>query len=190
MKKIFLITLLVSLVLGAFLPAKSQVRGKRETPRIEKPRIASSMDDSPVLKGNYMAGGSVANLDYNFETRGFGLNLNPKAGYFVADLLAAGATFDLNIKSVSDKTSAAFSIGPFVRYYFRDIGDAGKLYGELNAGFSAAKGADVGLGLEAGYSHWINRSVAIEAGPYYKHVGNSNSIGAKVGFQIFLAGRR
>lgn len=180
MKKILLIT---TLSLGVLFTANAQVEDEISGPRLE------TTGALPITQGNWMAGGSIANLDYNFEIESFNFNLNPKLGYFVADNLALGAAIGLFIQSVNDETSTTFNIGPFARYYFGEPSPASKFYGGINVGLSASEGADVGLGLEAGYSHWLSRNVAIEGGPYYQHIGDSNSLGLAVGFQIYLPSR-
>jgi len=48
------------------------------------PQTSASVGLEPIRQGNWMVGGSIGNIDYSFEGDQFNINLNPRAGYFVA----------------------------------------------------------------------------------------------------------
>jgi opacity protein-like surface antigen len=98
-----------------------------------------------------------------------------------------------------------FSAGPFVRYFFADLGEKAKLFGQGQFTFGSEKasgedesvsftGWDVGVGL----AYFFNHNVALEAELGYgsekpsDHNGvvgiANNTFGLKIGFQIELGG--
>lgn len=99
---------------------------------------------------------------------------NPKAGYFVSEDFAVG----LQLSVASDKTEVGnseeteniFGVGAFGRYYFLELGQRFKTYGEFGLGFASYKdeygsveskatgfGAELGLGM----NYFVTENVAI-----------------------------
>src|ERR1044071_10470187 len=73
-------------------------------------------------KGNWMVGGNLGSVGGAFMTgnhsiNGFGLSINPSAGYFVKNNLALGAGIQLT-PWFSDRIILGYGISPFVRKYF------------------------------------------------------------------------
>lgn len=111
--------------------------------------------------------------DKNTETKTSNFNFAPKAGYFISDDLAVG----LDLGFASNKTEvagtetekiSAVGIGAFARYYFLDLGERFKTYGEFGVGYATAndKIADVkvnilGVGATLGINYFVTENLAI-----------------------------
>lgn len=109
--------------------------------------LVSITTNAQFGKGNWMVEGSVGSISFSNtdsktestsflsqgEGKSFGISIYPKAGYFVTDNLAVGASIGLGFSNGSsenknmngvktnegDYSSTYASIGPFVRYYFK-----------------------------------------------------------------------
>lgn len=149
-------------------------------------------------KGNWMVGADVANLDYQFESDVFTINLVPQAGYFVSDNLAVGAMANLGIIT-GGETVTIFGLGPFIRGYFGSTGK-GKFFGQGNVGFSGVSvrgdtATQFDAGATLGYAWFLNRSVALETGLGYSYTKPGSfkglsDLGLRFGFQIHLPGKK
>lgn len=127
--------------------------------------------------------------------------ISPKAGYFVMDNLAIGAGLGFSsVKGGDDDAETNLSFGPFVRYYFVNLGENAKLFGNANVGFGSTKvsGESLGTtqwGISAGPAIFLNKNTALEMTLGYgslKYNGDSealNSFGVAIGFQIHLGGK-
>jgi opacity protein-like surface antigen len=107
---------------------------------------------------------------------------NPNFGIFAWNNVAIGAQFTL----LSQDGYSAWALGPFVRAYFAGS-TRGKFYGQFGLNVGGADGSDteVGFGLGAGYSIFLNRSIALEIGANYNKTGDAEGIfGMGAGFQI------
>ena len=62
-----------------------------------KPQMSQAVGDEPIQKGNWMIGGSLGSLGYSFEGESFNINVNPRAGYFVSDGIAIGASVNAGL---------------------------------------------------------------------------------------------
>lgn len=165
------------------------------------PQSSANVGLTPIKTGNWMVGGSVGNLGYSFESDAFNIQLNPRAGYFIADGLALGAQASLGLNAAKDeKNEWKYGIAPFVRYYFpRGASATGRFFGHGDigiAGSSIGKGTSLALGINAGYAHFITQTVALEAMAGYNYskanvnVGDKASgLGVSLGFQIYLPGK-
>ncbi|MFD2969711.1 hypothetical protein [Sphingobacterium bambusae] len=188
-------TLLMALVGGFTLTTQAQ--------RVETtPQTSANVGLTPIKQGNWMIGGSVGNIGYSFEGKKFGININPRAGYFITDGLALGAQANLGFAAVKDVDNVYnYGISPFVRYYFPGGASAsGRFFGQGDVGIAgSSQGSDVSLALGAnvGYAHFITQTVALEVMAGYNYskanvnAGNGQSgLGLAVGFQIYLPGKR
>ncbi|MBL1409828.1 porin family protein [Sphingobacterium faecale] len=165
------------------------------------PQHSANVGLTPIKEGNWMVGGSVGNLGYSFESEAFNIQLNPRAGYFIADGLALGAQATLGVGTAKDeKTDWNYGIAPFVRYYFpRGASATGRFFGQGDvglAGSSRGKGTSFAFGINAGYAHFITQTVALEAMAGYNYskanvnVGDkATGLGVSLGFQIYLPGK-
>lgn len=166
------------------------------------PQMSAAVGDAPIQKGNWMVGGSLGSLGYSFEGKSFNVNVNPRAGYFVSDGIAIGASVNAGITTVKGADNVwTYGVAPFARYYFPEGASAtGRFFGqgELGiAGSSIGKNADLAFGIGAGYAHFITKSVALEAVAGYNYSKATNAsataqsgLGVSLGFQIYLPGQR
>lgn len=151
-------------------------------------------------KGNWLVGGS-ANFSSvkqgEFSATSFGIS--PMAGYFIVEDLALGASLNFSsFKEEDDDASTEFSIGPFVRYYFVDLGPSAKLFGQANVAFGSSKYINsegfTEWGISAGPAIFLNPHTALEitlgyGSQKYKDADDAvNAFGVNVGFQIHLGG--
>jgi len=170
---------------------------------ITPPQYEQSVNDAPIQKGNWIVGGSIGALGYSFESENFNINVMPKAGYFITDGIAVGLGVDLGFSTVKGGENIwGYGIKPFVRYYFPEgASSTGRFFGQGDLGITGATegSADTSFafGLNMGYAHFITRTVALEvtAGYNYSKSDSANAVaqnglGAAVGFQIYLPGRR
>ncbi len=151
-------------------------------------------------KGRWLVGG---NAGFSSSKAGgasasvSSFNINPNAGYFVADNIAVGA--GVGFTSATGGFSA-FAAAPFVRYYFLPLGTNAKLFANGSFGFGSVKPGSGAASLSstqweiaAGPSFFLNKNVALETVLAYgqqkpKGVPASKEFGVKVGFQILLDG--
>lgn len=191
MKKVLLTT---ALLLGILGYSNAQVN--------TVPQSSANVGLTPIKAGNWMVGGSVGNIGYGFESNTFNIQVNPRAGYFIADGLALGAQATLGLKAVKDMDNEwNYGVAPFIRYYFPGGASAsGRFFGQGDigiAGSSAGDGASLALGANVGYAHFITQTVALEATLGYNYSKANVNLGDKatglgvgVGFQIYLPGKR
>ncbi len=151
-------------------------------------------------KGNWMIGGSAeftSQKQNDFKTTTFGIN--PNAGYFVIDDLAIGAALQFSSVKDDDEDDAftTFAFGPFVRYYFVDLGPSAKLFANGSFGFGNVKYGDsqsfTQWDISAGPAIFLNQHTALEIALGYgsqkfKDFDAINAFGLRVGFQIHLGG--
>jgi len=165
------------------------------------PQHSADVGIAPIQQGNWMVGGSIGSLGYSFEAESFNIQVSPRAGYFVSDGVAIGAQANLGFTSVKGADNEwGYGIAPFVRYYFPGGASAtGRFFGQGDVGIAGSSAGDdvsLNVGLNAGYSHFITQTVALEAmlGYNYSKANISSSsdrasgLGVSVGFQIFLPG--
>jgi len=166
------------------------------------PQSSADVGTAPIQKGNWMVGGSLANLGYSFEGKAFNINLQPRAGYFVADGIAIGAQTNLGFTAVKDHDNEwNYGIAPFIRYYFPEGASAtGRFFGQGDlgiAGSSVGKDVSLAFGINLGYAHFITKTVALEAIAGYNYTKSNVNLGDKssglgigLGFQIYLPGKK
>ncbi|HCF64180.1 MAG TPA: hypothetical protein DEU93_08520 [Chitinophagaceae bacterium] len=152
-----------------------------------------------TAKSTWLLGGSAGfNSSKQGDFKWTQFNLSPNAGYFFMNNLAAGLSLDFSsYKEENTDAQTMFSVGPFIRYYFVDLGPKAKLFGHGNIGFGSAKfgGNSEGFmnwGIKAGPAFFLNPSIALEATVGYGSFKYSdaddatNTFGVNVGFQIHL----
>lgn len=196
MKKQLLLTIVFCVAIGAY-SASAQV-----DPRSSLPQTSERVGITPIQAGNWIVGGSLGSLGYNFSSESFNLNLNPKLGYFVLDNVAVGVGAIVGLSTMQDDDNIwSYGLVPFARYYFPEGASVtGRFFGEVEAGVSGstfASDASFLGGVKAGYAHFITNSVAIEGtlGYTYSKANISSGsaitgLGIGLGFQIYLPGAR
>jgi hypothetical protein len=160
-----------------------------------------SATNAQTSKGTWLAGGSLGFTSQSSSgNTASSLTLAPSAGYFVSENTAMGLTVALNSSSGGGTTTTIFAVGPFVRYYFAEIGKKAKLMAQADfatgsgkqttSGGSSSSATTTGWGISAGPAFFLNKNVALEAVLRYNSLsaqGSSvNSFGVNVGFQIHL----
>lgn len=165
------------------------------------PQMSSEVGSEPIQQGNWMVGGGIGSLGYDFDSEVFNIALEPSAGYFVNDGIAVGLKLIAHYQAI-EGFDDPFSYGllPFVRYYFPEgATPTNRFFAEAKAGIAGSRGGDdvnFGFGFGVGYSHFVSRTVALEAVAGYNDLsgasasGTQGGLGIMVGFQIYLPGQR
>lgn len=192
MKKLFIVS---ALVLGAAFSNAQE---------ITKPQTSENVGSKPIQKGNWIVGGSIGSTGYSFEGETFDLTLSPKAGYFVSDGVAVGLDLTAGIVAGSNrKPSWQYGVMPFARYYFPEgASSTGRFFGEGKIGiageaYSGDSETSFAFGINAGYAHFITKTVALEGTFGYNYskanvsgADSQSGLGIAVGFQIYLPGKK
>lgn len=164
------------------------------------PELSKKVGNTPIKKGNWIVGGALGSTGYSFEEESFNINITPRAGYFISNGVALGLEVGAGLQTVKDGDNIwNYKVMPFARYYFPEgASETGRFFGQGAIGIS---GAEVGgksdtsfaFNVNAGYSHFVSRNVALEAivGYNYSKSNQSNAsahngLGVSLGFQIFL----
>ena len=135
-------------------------------------------------KGDIVVEGSLqfgTTNNKNTEVKTSNLGFTPKAGLFVTDKTMVGVELGIgSSKTTNDILNTELksnnvSIGVFGRYYFLELGERFKTYGELGLGYETAKGETtstlgtvkdndvntIGVGLSVGMNYFLTPSVAV-----------------------------
>lgn len=137
-------------------------------------------------KGTLLLGGNIGFQSSNGSSV---FMANPNVGLFVADRIAVGAEANLT----AGEGVTIWAVGPYVKPYFAQTQNGAFFAkGSLLAGGASYDGesnSNVGFGLGAGYSIFMNKSVALELGGQFSKVGkhDDGTFGLNVGFQIHFA---
>jgi outer membrane protein len=128
-----------------------------------------------MVEGNFMYNSTN---DKNTETKTSEFDFNPKVGYFITDDFAVGVELGLGsnkteVDGTETDKGSNFNAGVFGRYYFLDLGQRFKTYGEVGLGMTSRKsgiddaevkytgfGAGVGLGI----NYFVTENFAINFG--------------------------
>lgn len=187
--------MLTGLLLTVFAAGYSQ--------EITTPQYMQNVGTKPIQKGNWLVGGSIGALGYSFESENFNINLMPKAGYFISDGIAIGLGVNLGFSTVKGGDNIwGYGVKPFIRYYFPEGSSAsGRFFGQGDLGITGANegtsDTSFAFGLNLGYAHFITNTVALEVTAGYNYSKSDaanavaqNGLGAAVGFQIYLPGKK
>jgi len=176
-KQILTLLAVVSLGFAAQAQVAFAVEEVQYQSQTEKPSFG-------FAQGNIFVEGSLGystSDDKNTKLKGHEFNLTPQVGYFVTDKFAAGVYFDLmtskddNYSGVKDITKTNnFNVGVFGRYYFLELGQRFKFYGQANVGFAHTKttlespgskvdikGSGVNVGLDLGLNYFVTKNIAV-----------------------------
>lgn len=133
-------------------------------------------------KGTLLLGGNAAFISGGGESI---LTVNPNLGLFLADNFAAGLSATL----ITSDVTTIYGVGPYGRGYFGSS-SSGKFFAQAGVNLIGTSGdfgsdSDFGWTIGAGYAIFLNPSVALELGPQYSKVGDSDGqFNINVGFQI------
>jgi len=168
--------------------------------------VASALS-AQTMQGNWLMGGSAGFSSSTVDVDGAEaftvIHISPDLGYFIMDNLAVGAAIDFTSSSSNGSSGSSFSAGPFVRYYFANLGEKAKLFGQgqFTFGSETPFGEDDSVSstaweIKAGLAWFLNNHVALEAAlGYGSHKpGDENGVagiatnrfGLEIGFQIHL----
>ncbi len=172
---------------------------------LPRPQTTAAVADEAVQQGNWLVGANIGNIGFNFKSDNFGIDINPRAGYFISDNAAIGAEVQLGLSLYDGGEDFRYGLTPFARYYFPEgAAPTHRWFAEVLAGFAGSSLEDSEedaslssvLGIRAGYAHFVSQNVAIEGILGYTstnadiNVGNGNSgLNLGIGLQIYLPGR-
>ena len=121
-----------------------------------------------IVEGNLTVN-SVSKPEGNSTKTTTSYGFTPAVGYFISDKFAVG--LDLRILSQKGSGSAeknTFGVGLDARYYFLDLGQRFKVYGQGRIGFDSvnekpgdAKSTDIGFNAGLGVNYFLTKSLAI-----------------------------
>lgn len=171
-----------------------------------RPQTTAPVAGDAIQEGNWMIGGSIAELALNFKSENYGFGINPRAGYFISDNAAIGAEVQLAFETYDGGEEWRYGVTPFVRYYFPEgAAPTHRWFGEALLGIGGSSVEDSEgdaivsrvYGVRAGYAHFVAEHVALEATLGYIRSNADISVGvteaglaAGLGFQIYLPARR
>ena len=114
--------------------------------------------------------------DKNTEEKASGFEISPKLGYFISEDLAIGGmlSFESAKEEVAGTDTAdqsTFGVGAFARYYFLDLGERFKTYGEFGVAYASQddklndyKVNAIGAGLDLGINYFVTEKIALTFG--------------------------
>ena len=144
-----------------------------------------------------MIGGNISLtfLDSDYRT----YTINPMAGYFITDRIAAGLTLSYQHSVGTYSKSSYISAAPFVRYYFAtsrfapfvDAGFGGSFTSnEFDNGYITGDFEDESFLYQAGagFNYFITNNVALESRlGYYRNLdSDQGSVSLTAGLKFFL----
>ncbi|HZG23145.1 MAG TPA: outer membrane beta-barrel protein [Chitinophagaceae bacterium] len=148
-------------------------------------------------KGNWLVGG---NITLNTAKQNTQVAINPSAGYFFMNNIAAGINANVSHAKFGGNKTTTLGVGPFARYYFgtmniRPLLEASLDFNSNKVETSATGSASTtengtGYFLGGGLAAFINRNVAIEGLAGYDRTsvnGGSGGFNLRIGFQVYLS---
>lgn len=144
--------------------------------------FAVTGNSQAVNKGAWMIGGnigfsSVSVKDSDISVNTF--NFSPSVGYFVVDNLGIGLGVDYLSISIDGESDSFTYLTPAVRYYVYDA-----LFAQVSYQLGLTDGLENTLRIGAGYSWFLNNSVAIEPQVYYSLISDEDVDAAEFGLAI------
>ncbi|WP_237144197.1 hypothetical protein [Pontibacter pamirensis] len=198
MKRLFLLpALLLALTLGA------NAQTLQDLPR---PQTSAPVSSEAIQEGNWLVGADIGNIGHNFKSETFNFDVSPRAGYFISDNAAIGASAQLGLSIYDGGESWRYGLTPFIRYYFPEGASAtNRWFGEAVIGLAGSSEEDSDgdailsrvYGVRAGYAHFVASNVALE-GTLNLIRSSANvdiddaaqtGLSLAVGLQIYLPGR-
>ncbi|HEX6426576.1 MAG TPA: outer membrane beta-barrel protein [Niastella sp.] len=173
--------------------------------------VSSNAIFAQVNQGQWLAGGSVGfNHSSQGDSKQTDIMVSPDLGYFFINQFAAGLRPEFGYTKTKTKvgsttstgSATAFSIAPFLRYYFMPSGDL-NVFADASYGFGSSKvkgGTSVSgnyYQIKAGPALFLSPNTALEFALYYRSWGGdayevngdrNNNFGLSIGFQVHLGG--
>lgn len=197
MKRLFL--------LPAFLLALIFSANAQTLQDLPRPQTTAPVSSDAVRQGNWLIGADIGNIGFNFKSTTFNFDVAPRAGYFISDNAAIGASAQLGLSIYDGGENWRYGLTPFVRYYFPEgAAPTHRWFGEAVLGFAGSSEEDSDddaifsrvYGLRAGYAHFVATNVALEGtlnllrSSANVDIGNTGTgLSVAVGLQIYLPGR-
>lgn len=198
MKRLFL--------LPALLLAFSFGANAQTLENVQRPQTTAPVSSEAVQQGNWLVGADIGNIGFNFKSETFTFDVSPRAGYFISDNAALGASAQLGLSVYDGGESFRYGLTPFIRYYFPEgAAPTHRWFGEAVIGLAGSSEEDSEgdavlsrvYGLRAGYAHFVASNVALE-GTLNLIRSNANvdiddnaqtGLSVALGLQIYIPGR-
>lgn len=173
---------------------------------IPRPQTTAPVSSEAVRQGNWLVGADIGSIGMNFKSETFGFDVSPRAGYFISDNAALGASAQLGLTIYDGGEAWRYGLTPFIRYYFPEgAAPTHRWFGEAVVGLAGSSQEDSDgdailsrvYGVRAGYAHFVASNVALE-GTLNLIRSNANididnsaetGLSVAVGLQIYLPGR-
>lgn len=165
--------------------------------------VSSNAIFAQLNQGQWLVGGNIGFTSSKFSDEDGDkvstFEINPNAGYFIIDKLAAGLRLgfeSIKVKSADDAT-VNWSLAPFVRYYVLDKAQMVNVFADGSYGFGKYGAADKVsynfFQIMAGPAVFLTPNTALEFTVRYRSEGGdlypddrASHFGFNVGFQIHL----
>jgi hypothetical protein len=159
--------------------------------------VAALTASAQTEKGTIMLGGSLSYSTSKSEAAGAKASTNftimPKAGYFLANNIAAGLGLGYSVDEDGGGKTQSFSIAPFGRDYI-SLSDQFRFFAELSVPFQSGKTEDaagndagevtsIGANLSPGFVFFPTKKFGIElsfSGISYQNTKTEDAAGNKV----------
>lgn len=145
-----------------------------------------------VNKGAMMLGGglSFTSVENENAKNSTSLTVAPGFAYFVANNFALGLEVEYTRNKSPNFTTTRLGLGPLARGYITGglFGQAQYMWGERKVDYTSSQSKTSGSRfiLGAGYTVFLNNSIALEPMLFYSFESDDNVFGLRVGIQAFL----
>ena len=167
--------------------------------------------NAQITKGNWMVGGTgfftnstvkteFKNTGQTSNDSGYGLNIQPNIGYFVADKLVLGLTPSISYSKNNNNSGSGnfgYGGGPFARYYLLKTDNMVNVLTQVGYQYflnSTTEGHTDVFVVKAGPVLYLNSSVGLELTVDYEidkfnsqsSISTFKTFNVRIGFQIHL----
>lgn len=146
--------------------------------------VSGGLSAQTVNQGAWMIGGGVgyvsqsnSEIDLDISTFYF----TPRVAYYVIDNLGVGLGVDFVSFTIDGESESSTSLTPYARYYVFDA-----IFAQASYELPFEEDVDGTFAVGAGYSWFLNNSVAIEPTVVYRSSGDNSSFGLEIGIQAFI----
>ncbi|TVR88836.1 MAG: hypothetical protein EA411_03880 [Saprospirales bacterium] len=145
-----------------------------------------------VEQGAMMIGGAISftSIENDNSSNSTVFSFYPGVAYFVANNFALGLQLEYNRVKNPNSTLTSYGFAPLARGYV-----VGGLFGQAEYGwseskfespFTESKKSESAFAIGAGYTAFLNNSVALEPLLFYSFEDDGNIFGFRLGVQAFL----